>query len=399
MMSPSKKLQFTACKTTVVSLICCSLVLSPGPTQAFEFKFGASASALLHVKAGIDESTQRFIESLVPEIREQVVQLIKEAMPLIDKSIKSYIEAIDGVLDKQVNHLQCVALGAGKALGVEMKSALPFVGPPEPVSKLAADQSKMISGFSRNTTPVVYSHRYGDFLYRAASAACQVSISPEALVDVRAIQDDVRPRWSTWNRLVNVCNDAHSCAEMQLAELDKEISKADIRDLKEVDAENWRQSIKIPSKAGFFSNWDPSQYEKTLISIDDLRNSIKLSYEIRELVAKYYVDQAEGKLNQAIGDLKFAAGHFSDDDEDPNRGVIASSQASKGLLKEVDDRCLEAEKLTETQSERCSGFSKTSSEQSNFANSLIIEAVDKNNIIESRINMERMRERSGKAIH
>jgi hypothetical protein len=130
-----------------------------------------------------NQKTRDFIQGLPPLIRTQVLQLLKDSLPLIDKSVKDYIDQVNNVLNSQIDHLECAVLGTGETLGADLKNAISLGNAlPEPVQKLSADRDTVILSFLLGDKPTKYERSYSDLLYRAATTACQVGVAPEAVV-------------------------------------------------------------------------------------------------------------------------------------------------------------------------------------------------------------------------
>src|SRR5271170_5101130 len=94
-----------------------------GFSVAITFLWGASSEAQdlraslgLSVTAGLDDRTYDLLKNYPSDLREQMFQLLKQSLPLVDKSVSLYLEKVNEILDVQINHLQCSVTGAEKQL-------------------------------------------------------------------------------------------------------------------------------------------------------------------------------------------------------------------------------------------------------------------------------------------
>jgi hypothetical protein len=105
---------------------------------------GFKASANVSAVAGLDEPTRTFISGLAPQVRTQVLQLLQDALPLLDTSVLKYIAAVNNIVDKQINHLECAIVCTGKIVGADLRAAITFTSDPQPVADLSGNRDKTI---------------------------------------------------------------------------------------------------------------------------------------------------------------------------------------------------------------------------------------------------------------
>jgi hypothetical protein len=251
---------------------------------------------------GLDQKTMDFINGLAPQVRVEVLRLLKEALPLIDTSVISYLNKVDTILDKQISHIQCAAIGAGAALSDDLKSKLPFGGQAQPVSKLETDLNTTITTFKPDVRPHDMRLAYSDLIYRATVTNCQVSLAPETAKDVAAILENARPRWMVWYRLDGSCSGITQCYSLQEKNTRKTISKADKRDVAAADAEKRMAHVQQPTtKATWFwtKTFDPTEYEKVLGELISVEDGVHLAEAKRRGEAKKSIDAAISTLATA----------------------------------------------------------------------------------------------------
>lgn len=251
---------------------------------------------------GLDQKTMDFINGLAPQVREQVILLLKEALPLIDSSVTAYLDKVDGILEKQINHMQCAAIGAGAALSDDLKGKLPFGGAPQPVSKLEGDMKKTITGFKPDVKPHDMRLAYSDLIYRATVTNCQVALAPETAKDVSAILENVRPRWMVWCRLDGSCTSIKECFSWETEHMKTTLGDADGRDVAKANGDERLAAVKQPATkaVGMFSKtFDPTDYEKALGELISIEDGVKLAAAKRRSDARKSIDGARSALATA----------------------------------------------------------------------------------------------------
>ncbi len=84
-----------------------AVIQALSPAAAVELNLKASASLSASATVGLDDKTRALIATLPKDVRVQVMILIEQALPLIDISVQKYLDQVDIILDKQINHLEC----------------------------------------------------------------------------------------------------------------------------------------------------------------------------------------------------------------------------------------------------------------------------------------------------
>ncbi|MCV9964305.1 hypothetical protein OIU34_20675 [Pararhizobium sp. BT-229] len=273
-------------------------MLVPSRSDAGLFDVGVDVDA----EFGLDKRTMDFINGLAPQVRKEVLQLLKEALPLIDASVISYLNRVDAILDKQISHIQCAAIGTGAALSDDLKGKLPFGGQVQPVAKLEADLNSTITGFRPNVKPHDMRLAYSDLIYRATVANCQVAIASETAKDVAAILENARPRWMVWYRLDGSCPGITQCYSWQEQHTKETISKADKRDVVSADAEKRISSVHQPKTRAtgvVWATFNPTEYEKALGELISIEDGINLATAKRLSDANAAIESAGYLISEA----------------------------------------------------------------------------------------------------
>src|SRR5262249_31334485 len=127
------------------------------------------ANANVYGTFGLDDKTINFIESLPKEMREQIIELLKQALPLINGSVDRVLDRVNDILNNQINNIECGTIAAGEKLGDDLKKAvsLGLLGSKKQVATLEDDKKRIVEGFSFTDDPGTYAVRYSDFLYDA----------------------------------------------------------------------------------------------------------------------------------------------------------------------------------------------------------------------------------------
>src|SRR5690348_6181806 len=69
------------------------------------------ASLSLSATIGFDEPTRYLLEHMPANIREQMLGLLKDALPIIGQSIQTYLDQVNSIVEKQIDHATCSMVG------------------------------------------------------------------------------------------------------------------------------------------------------------------------------------------------------------------------------------------------------------------------------------------------
>jgi len=278
----------------VILLVCIiSAGLLPFPTaQSLDLNLRASAG--LDATVGLDDKTRAVIEGLPKEVRDQIIGLLRDALPLIDTSVLTYMNRVNEIVDSQINHVQCAAEGIAKSVAGTAKEI--FGIKPAPIAALKADEVATISSsFSANDNPEKYTITYADFLYRAAVTWCSTEISLEDTATVTTLESQIRPRWFIWYRLYGICSDASNCYDILYAQVSTKKASSDPLDVHAVNATQRLTEVVKPMIPTGSSKYDPTQYEAALGALFSINDSL----EVARLARKALAIEAWGKAMSA----------------------------------------------------------------------------------------------------
>ena len=254
----------------------------------------------LNAQVGIDQATRDYLNTLPVELRQQVVEAVRESLTLLDASVKQYIDELDTMLAKQVLNAQCAAVGVvGNGIGQLKQSVIGTK--PMPIEDLRKDKDATIRAFKPGNAPGRYSDVYVDLLTRIKTTSCNVQIEPAAKAPVDEMYQDAFKRWMIWNRLsASKCSDAFACFSQIKANLTTKIVQSDARDLDAVDARERLSAVVAPVDPGhwdrWFGKWDPTQAElslRELLSIDD---GVSTAMAVRELKATVLITDVKSVI-------------------------------------------------------------------------------------------------------
>jgi len=214
----------------VALLMTCAGVASP---QTVSAALGLDVNATATV--GLDAPTRELIANMPVTLREQTIQLLKDALPLVDTSVSGYLQRVNQIVDDQINHASCAALGSAKGIG-DIFGAKITMSSPAPVSDLDKLWKKKADSYGTGSSPHDIVIGYSDFLANAAITSCEVASSSEAKDAVAAEQTNARWRWDVWKRVMGNCSDPEACTQFVFDQVSATLKGADKADLEAVRA-------------------------------------------------------------------------------------------------------------------------------------------------------------------
>jgi hypothetical protein len=213
--------------------VLCGLTSFWTTTHAADLTLGLNVSA--EATAGLDAPTRELIEHLPRELREQVIEGLKEALPLIDEHATEYLSKANDVIDAQINHASCAALGTTQGITRIFGATLTGTSP-KPIGDMDKEWEKTRERYGLRSSPHDIVIAYADFLALAALTSCEVASSVEARETVALDQSAARWRWDVWKRVVDECSVSKACMGLVSMEVHGTIKSADPADLLRVNA-------------------------------------------------------------------------------------------------------------------------------------------------------------------
>jgi hypothetical protein len=241
------------------------------------------ASASVTINVGLDPATRNLLERMPAEIRQESLRLLREALPMIDRSVLSYLQEVENVVNRQLDRAPCkVAEITGAAV-----STLPqvFGYRPKPLRGLrgAIDALDTAAWTKRPLNDL--SIAYGDLLYDAWLTGCQVDSVPQTRREVALLQADVRRRHALWSRLQGRCDTAQGCGGTVWRETAQVLKDAHPDDVRLTMARERVDSNKVPSD-GWLRSVTLRQYEDSLLQLYRIEDELVLFREARASMAR-----------------------------------------------------------------------------------------------------------------
>ncbi len=183
--------------------------------------------------AGLDEPTRKLIQGFPLEVQTQIVELLKQSLPLLNRSVSAMLQDVDTRLERRINQAVCSGQALGQGMADEVKAV--FTGSTvHPSSALVADYDLRIQRFESRSARSIAA-RYEDFLHRAAITACRAADNSviERANNLRLLG---RERWRTWTEIEAECESPSHCLVKRHSIIAVLLKTADSRDLAEVGA-------------------------------------------------------------------------------------------------------------------------------------------------------------------
>lgn len=192
--------------------------------------FPASSQVQVGFTVGIDKGTQDFIERLLPEVRRQLLELLRAALPEIDKSVLTYLKRADEIIQSNVDSglkaVQCTAAGTG-ALAKDSMHAyltslffekisdkdLTFSNVANPLQELSRSIPSMRAQITTKTEVNQILAAYSDLLLHVAIVNCETRFTdslPIAL-ETQAYRDSIYVPAIEWHTLIGPSKDSPWC--------------------------------------------------------------------------------------------------------------------------------------------------------------------------------------------
>lgn len=303
----------------------------------------ASAQLFAYVKTdsdvtvGLDETTRRLIQGLPDEVKKQVLDLLRQALPLIDTSVEKYLNRVDEIVSNQVNHLQCAGQGFAKGTVEEVSAAIKG-RPPTPLLTLQKQFEDRESAFE--SRPLIHlAIEYEDFLGRAAVTACQV-VSEKTNTDrVASLQAKARPRWRIWYDLEDKCDSPQACLNLRYSHLKELIERSEQRDIERSSVRKTFASVnqKPATSDNMFSRLTRKKtssgpwivFETELLKIAEAERALVAVRDLRQTNARNAFNAGTDLLIAAEATEKTASNAVHSTDLASNQRAVAL--AAQGL--------------------------------------------------------------------
>lgn len=270
-----------------VALLLCLFGL-PSVMQATDLNMNLGLDLSATATIGLDEPTRTLIENLPLELRKQVIEALKEALPLIDERVTDYLGKVNDIIDAQINHASCAALGTAQGIAHIFGASVTFSSP-TPIGDLDKLWGKTTQKYGLRATPHDVVIGYGDFLARAAVTSCEVAPAAEARETVALEQTNARWRWTVWKRVIKQCSSAEECTATVARQVHDALESADAQDLQQVAAKRRMQEFEgspIPGPGWLTRAEDATGWDHVPLGIYEQRMSQLFRVEDDVLISR-----------------------------------------------------------------------------------------------------------------
>lgn len=325
----------------------------------------AAFAQLPTIKFGVDSRTLGSIDSLPNNVAEAVLRVLREGLPLLDRSVQDYLNRVDMLIATNIargsDAVKCTVAGSLEIAQDQFSgsawSAI-FGGPrPMPTTLQHYRNSIRTSRDTFNTSTEVSDVLtvYGDLFMRGAVLKCATSISPEAQYEAIALMNMLSRPTLEWRMLIGEdranpqCLDVHACVVARRTFIQKYLSESQKEDVASSGAADLlSRSPQIPEKPLVLL--EPrririEEYEKVVLSLRQIEYAVLGAYLKRLSRATPAYDKSLSKLNESNGVSQFYENSIRNSPRNPSGAngdaqagasrAIASANEASGLIAEA----------------------------------------------------------------
>lgn len=261
-------------------------------TLLFPSVSAAQLGVQIDATVGLDAPTRELIDRLPDKVHEQVINTLKEALPLLDTSVDKYLGKVNEILDHQLNHSQCAIAGVIGEADRRLKN-LVSVRDKGPLELFDAFEKSELGRIRESTNAELYSKIYGDIFYEATITYCMMEISGSA-INAEAAENKYRVLNFNWLRLKGSCGAASDCAAKLRKATERFLRESDARDVNGVQATPQLAKVADPDSGWhwWWSSFDPKPYDLAVGQLLDIQTQVQVSKAHRQSTATRDVAQA-----------------------------------------------------------------------------------------------------------
>lgn len=238
------------------------------------------AQLTIGLEAGLDDETMRMIEAMPAKVRNEIIVAVRESLVLVDKSVFSYLDRVDGILSSRLVQLQCVGEGLTQSAIEELLTALGGAGPQIP-AKLQERVDNFPRLVDKDSSLTRIKQVYGGIEDTARKAWCAVSPTDTAEQEVLKIRQVLKSRARLWTRIPDgSCLNARSCLVWLKTTTEAIVNNADPRDVRQVGALEKLATFKLPAEV-FYRRFDLLLYEQELKNLHQVSDAVKVVSALR----------------------------------------------------------------------------------------------------------------------
>jgi len=281
----------------------------------------------VHVDAtvGLDEPTRELIDRLPKDIHVELIAALKEALPILQKSVDEYLAKVNDTLDHQINHAQCALTGVIAEANRRIKN-LPKTRDKGHLELFDDFEKSELGRIKQSSDAAFYARVYGDTFNEATVTYCAMEFSGAA-INIRPDENKYRSLNYMWLRLKGTCDNASDCVKKQIEVTKHLIETSDTRDVQFVRASQKLETVPKPADPSYLTSllisfdltsFDHKPYENTLFQLVGIQDQVLLARVRRsaQLVGAVpgklsAIDEEIAKANVALLPIQeFGCGHF-----------------------------------------------------------------------------------------
>src|SRR5262249_1333567 len=129
---------------------------------------------------------KEILNRLPREIREQIVQAVKESLALVDVSVNKHMSRVDEILQSNIDRLRCQTTAAGTDFVDGLKKVVNELKPfstkdvPASLDTTKTDAEALRRQITVRSTSEDIAQLYASILYRIGVAVCQASVDEDS---------------------------------------------------------------------------------------------------------------------------------------------------------------------------------------------------------------------------
>jgi hypothetical protein len=302
--------------------------------------------------AGLDEPTRKLIAGMPETFRKETVELLRQTLPLIEKSMTDFLKEVDTRVERRINQLVCSGQAAGQGIAEELKGVV--VGErPTPVRELVDrydGRSTKFDGRSARSIAIDYE----DFLQQAGITACRL-VADAGTQRVDDVRVQARERWRTWTEIESQCANPADCLVKRHVAVRELVVKADSRDVERAEAKRELAEVKLiePERGLWarttalfgFERWAASKadwlaYEAQLVKLRAIERKVSTAKGARTTLARRYLSDAKAAVLEAERVIETAKARLSDSvptaNEAAKKDAAAAGAPRTELIAQLD---------------------------------------------------------------
>lgn len=313
-------------KSTILMALTILLV-----TKNINADIGLGVSIKTESIVGLDANTLRMVNDLPEHVRKEMVSLLEQALPLLDKSVILYLKEVQNIINGIGPASYCA--GAAFTSGV-------FGSAVNRAKELEVKIIEERSNFDRKSKPTEYQDAYSLIEKEASIQLCSEFPDTDQQTRVYAVKKSSGKLAFMWGRLKPYCNDVYTCQIEAVRQVDALISISNPEDVRSFKSKERLLNIPKPLSYSFFSKFDVDAVETNLsdiMRVNDELVAAKIARETRYNVVYPVYSQLYTQLTVDFSEFKSSFPLVSPARAEIKRGCIFYYN-SKSKLVDVKKR-------------------------------------------------------------